>query len=60
MVVRWGGGAVVRWCGGVASLRLKDASLHQQRCHLFPFLAMKHCNQVLSEIQQKKQNVTSL
>ena len=50
---------VVSWCGGVASLRLKDASLDQQRCQLFPFLAMKNCNQVLSEILQK-QDVTSL
>ena len=39
-------GGVVSWCGGVASLRLKDASLDQQRCRLFPFLAIKHCNQV--------------
>ena len=59
VVVRWWGGVVVGWCGGVASLRLKDASLHQQRCQLFPFLAMKHCDHVLNEIQQK-QNVTSL
>ena len=66
VVMSWCGGAVgwwcrvvVRWCAGMASLRLKDASLHQQRCQLFPSLAMKHCNQVLSQIQPK-QNVTSL
>ena len=50
---------VVSWCGGVASLRLKDASLDQQRCQLFPFLAMENCKQVLSKILQK-QDVTSL
>ena len=59
MVVRWCGCGVVSWCGGVASLRLKDASLDQQRCQLFPFLAMKNCNQALSKILQK-QDVTSL
>ena len=64
VVVWWCGGVVVRcgvvsWCGGVASWRLKDASLDQQRCQLFPFLAMENCKQVLSKILQK-QDVTSL
>ena len=44
---------VAWWCGGMAFSRLKDASLDQQRCQLFPSAAIKHCNQALGEFLQK-------